>query len=98
MPLVLLEAMALERPIVATAVGGVPEIIDDGVTGLLVPPDDPEALASQITRVLGDPVLAQRLGQAAGARVRARFHARLLASRLESVYRETLARCASSAS
>jgi glycosyltransferase involved in cell wall biosynthesis len=98
MPLVLLEAMALGRPIVAAAVGGVPEIITDEVTGLLVPPDDPSALAAAIQRLLADAPLARRLGEAARADVETRFDARILATRLEALYEEVLARCASRAS
>jgi glycosyltransferase involved in cell wall biosynthesis len=67
LPLVLLEAMALGRPIVASAVGGVPQVVRDGDTALLVPPGDPVALAAAIERILRDPLLAQTLGRAAAA-------------------------------
>ncbi|HEV2388036.1 MAG TPA: glycosyltransferase family 4 protein [Candidatus Acidoferrales bacterium] len=63
---VLLEAMAAGLPIVATRTGGIPEIVRDGATGLLVPPGDPPALAAAVIRLLSDPALAARL--AAGAR------------------------------
>jgi glycosyltransferase involved in cell wall biosynthesis len=66
--LVLVEAMALGRPLVATAAGGPLEIVEDGSSGLLVPPGDPEAMGGAILRILSDPGLAARLG--AGARVR----------------------------
>ncbi|MDO8962995.1 MAG: glycosyltransferase family 4 protein [Coriobacteriia bacterium] len=69
LPMVVLEAMALERPVVASAVGGIPEAVDDGVTGLLVPPDDPEALAAAITRLLDDPAMRASMGAAGAARV-----------------------------
>lgn len=62
-----LEAMAWGRPIVATGVGGVPEIIEDGVSGLLVPPSDPAALAGALKQLIADPALRQRLGRAARA-------------------------------
>jgi glycosyltransferase involved in cell wall biosynthesis len=61
LPLVCVEALAAERPVVASAVNGTPEIIRHGETGLLVPPDDPAALAAALTRLLGDPVQAGRL-------------------------------------
>ncbi len=64
-PNTLLEASALGLPIVATAVGGVPEMVHDGVDALLTPPDDPAALAQAILRLLQEPVLAERLSQAA---------------------------------
>jgi len=71
--IVLLEAMAASRPIVATAAGGVPDIARDGREALLVPPREPEALAAAIGRLLDDRELAASLGQAALARVTAEF-------------------------
>ena len=65
----LLEYMAAGRPIVATAVGGNVELIEDGTDGLLVPPDDPQAVADAIDRLLRNPGLAARLGAAARSRV-----------------------------
>ena len=73
LPVALLEAMALAKPIVATQVGGIPAAVEQGVHGLLVPPDDPTALAQALTRLLQDPALGQQLGQAARARFEARF-------------------------
>jgi len=70
---VTLEAMAAARPIVASRVGGLTEAVVDGETGLLVPPDDPPALADALRRVLGDDALAHRLGAAARARYEARY-------------------------
>jgi phenylacetate-CoA ligase len=64
-PNTLLEASAVGLPIVATAVGGVPEMVHDGVDALLAPPDDPSALAQAILRILHEPGLAGRLSQAA---------------------------------
>ncbi len=69
----LLEYMAAGRPIVATAVGGNVELIEDGVTGLLVPPDDPEAVAAAVDRLLSDPALADRLGDAARRHVENKY-------------------------
>ena len=57
-PNVVLEAMAAGLPIAATAVGGVPEILEEGVTGLMVPPGDPQALADAMLRILRDKALA----------------------------------------
>jgi glycosyltransferase involved in cell wall biosynthesis len=62
--------MAHGLPVVATAVGGVPEQIQDGATGLLVPPEDPEAIARAIVRLYDDVGLRERLGAAAAAHVR----------------------------
>ncbi len=72
-PNVLAEAMAFGKPVVSTRVSGIPELVEDGVSGLLVPEKDPEALASALRRVLTDPELAGRLGAAARPRVRSLF-------------------------
>jgi glycosyltransferase involved in cell wall biosynthesis len=86
LPMALLEALALSKPVVATDVGGVPEIVEDGKTGLVVPPRDAAALAEGIVRVLSDPVLARRLGEAGRETVLARFPARTMVQRTEELY------------
>jgi glycosyltransferase involved in cell wall biosynthesis len=63
-PVALIEAMAAARPVVATNVGGVREVVKDGETGLLVPPRDPEAMAQAILRLLSRPDTGQQLGEA----------------------------------
>lgn len=70
-----IEAMALERPVIATRVGGLSEVIDDGVSGLLIPPDDATALLGAILTVLADPDYAARLGACGRLRAQQRFHA-----------------------
>jgi glycosyltransferase involved in cell wall biosynthesis len=67
-PICMLEALASGRPQVATAIGGIPKIIDDGVTGFLVPPGDAPALAEKISTILADDELAKRMGEAARKR------------------------------
>jgi glycosyltransferase involved in cell wall biosynthesis len=64
-PVVVLEAMALGKSIVSTRVGAMPEVLDDGVSALLVGKDDPAGLAAAIRQLLDDPALAQRLGEGA---------------------------------
>jgi len=64
-PNVLLEAMAMGVPVVATNVSGIPELVSDGRNGLLIEPDDPAALADAVTRLIGDPALGAELGRAA---------------------------------
>ncbi len=71
----LLDAMACAKPVVATTAGGIPEVVADGETGLLVPPRDHHALADAIVRLLNDPALRRRLGEAGLARVREHFTA-----------------------
>ena len=62
--------MAHARAVVATPVGGIPSLVEDGVTGLIVPKGDPETLRAAVTRLLGNPALRRKLGAAARARVR----------------------------
>jgi glycosyltransferase involved in cell wall biosynthesis len=64
---VIVEAFCRGRPVVGTRSGGIADLVDDDVTGLLVPPEDPEALAAALDRVLGDAALAERLGEGASA-------------------------------
>jgi glycosyltransferase involved in cell wall biosynthesis len=89
-PLALLEAMALGRPAVATAVGGVPEIIEHGRTGLVVAPDDAEALATAIERLRSDPALRLRMGASAAAVIRTHFDVRRSVAAIEALYRGCL--------
>jgi glycosyltransferase involved in cell wall biosynthesis len=89
--LALLEAMLCARPVVASAVSSVPEIVVDGETGLLVPPDDPEALAERISALLDDPVRAAALGAAGETRARTEFSVARMADRTVAVYEEALA-------
>jgi glycosyltransferase involved in cell wall biosynthesis len=86
--LVVLEAMALGRPVVASAVGGIPEMIDDGRTGLLVPPHDPEALAAAIVRLLRDHPFADTIAKAGHDQVHQRFCIQLMVRAIEGIYDE----------
>jgi glycosyltransferase involved in cell wall biosynthesis len=92
LPLVLLEAMARRRAVVATPVGGTPELVLDGETGVLVPARDPEALAVAIQRLLADPGLRERLGDAGHRRVAERFSADAMCQRVLELYDEVAAR------
>jgi L-malate glycosyltransferase len=89
---VLLESMAAGVPVVATTVGGNPEAVEDGVTGLLVPPRDPGALAQAICRFLDSPELASRFGQAGRERVLDRFSLERMVQETESLYLDLLSR------
>ena len=83
----LLDAMACARPIVATRTGGIPEIVEDEVNGLLVPPHDHRALAAAIVRALKDAELRRRMGSAGLDRVRARFTVERMVQQTADVYR-----------
>ena len=86
-PLVLLEALALSRPVVATNVGGIPEVVEDGRSGVLVPAGRPDELARGCLTVMDDPALAQRLGQAGRVRVEDAFSADAMAEKVTHIYR-----------
>lgn len=92
MPLVVLEAMALGTPVVATAAGGTPEAVDDGGTGLLVPVGDVNALAAALDRLLADALLRDELGRAARTRIAAHFDARHHDRRILEIYDEAVGR------
>jgi colanic acid/amylovoran biosynthesis glycosyltransferase len=85
-PTVLMEAMLTETPVVATRVAGVPELVEDGVTGLLVAPGRPQALAAAIARLAADPALRARMGSAGRAMVEAEFDCRDSARRLAEIF------------
>jgi starch synthase len=83
-----LEAMACGTAVVASRVGGIPEVVDDGVTGLLVPPDDPPALAEALNALLGDPARARALGDAGRARAVGEFSWPVIAAETAALYAE----------
>ncbi|MFN2386990.1 MAG: glycosyltransferase family 4 protein [Thermoanaerobaculia bacterium] len=85
------EAMALGRPVVATAVGGNPELVEPEVSGLLVPPRDPAAAAEAISRLLADPGGGRHMGEAARERVRREFSVERRLDRIEALYRRIIA-------
>ena len=85
LPLAVLEAMALAKPVIATNVGGVPEIVEDGTTGLLVPPGDNEKMSVSILRLLGNPDLASEMGKKGEKRVRS-LRSGDMVKKLEDIY------------
>jgi len=90
MPMSILEAMAAGKPVVATNVNGIPEVVIDGVTGFLVPPGDPDALAEAILTLLKDPDLARTMGQAGRTRVEEYFNLDKLHERIFALYDEAI--------
>jgi glycosyltransferase involved in cell wall biosynthesis len=91
-PNAVLEAMAAGLPIVASGVGGILELIDDGRTGVLVPPGEADALADGLCRVIADPALAARLGDAGRAEAHARYSFDRMVGTFERLYLTQLAR------
>ena len=91
-PQSLLQAMAVGCPVVATAVGGIPELVQHGVNGLLVPPGDPAALAAAIRTLLTEPARAREMAEQGRALVRSRFSHTHAVECLERLYRELMAR------
>jgi len=89
--LVALEAGWSGRPVIASSVGGLPETVRDGVTGIVVPPDDPGALAAAIERLLGDPASATAMGRAGWRRARDKFDFGACLAGYRELYRDLLA-------
>jgi len=89
--MVLIEAQAAGVPVVATRVGGIPEVVQDGITGILVPPKDPGALARAIRVLLQDKEMRMLMGSCGRERVRGRFSREGMGRQTEGLYRELLA-------
>lgn len=83
-----LEAMASGLPVVATQVGDVPRLVEDGVTGSIVPARDPQRLADALERLLRDPLLARNMGAAGRAAVQERFASTMTVDLLSELYSE----------
>lgn len=90
--LVLLESLAQGTPVVASRVGGIPEVVEDGRAGILVPPRSPGPLAAALARLLDDPDLARRIGEYGREEVVPRYSWEALARRVDALYREVTAR------
>src|SRR4030095_9072748 len=88
--LISVEARACETPVVASAVGGILEVVEDGRTGLLVEPGRPEALAAALRTVLDDPARGRAMGRAGRLRVEAQFSWASVAARTRDVYAEAI--------
>ena len=87
---VLLEAMAMEKPVVGTSVGGIPDLIEEGVNGYLVSPGNEKELASALLKILDDKNLAMEMGCAGRNKMTERFSAESMVRSIEQVYRELL--------
>ena len=87
-----LEAMACGVPVVATRVGGVPEVVEDGVSGFLHPPDDPDGMARSVLALLGDADLRRRIGDGASQAAHGRYCEEMIVPQYEAYYQELLTR------
>jgi N-acetyl-alpha-D-glucosaminyl L-malate synthase BshA len=92
----ILEAMSFSCPSVATRVGGIPEVVEDGVTGMLVPFGDADQIARAVERLIQEPALREKLGRAARVQAQQRFSAQAIIPRYEKLYRDQLLRASSS--
>ncbi len=91
-PLTVLEAMATGKPVIATTVGGVSELVEDGRTGILVPPKDPKALAQAILRLAKDPAMRESMGKEGQKRAIEKFDIKQTARQYEELYLKLLKR------
>ena len=89
-PMTVMEAMACRKPVVVTAVGGCPDVVRDGGTGYVVPPRDPRALAEAILKLLDEPELAKRMGDAGFDHLQAEYSVEVNLSRLLKLYEDAL--------
>jgi glycosyltransferase involved in cell wall biosynthesis len=90
-PVSVIESLAARRPAVATRVGGVPDIVRDGIDGFLVDADDGDALATRLAELAADPELRARMGEAGHARVIERYAVARLVDDVDKLYRSLLA-------
>jgi len=89
MPNVLMEGSAAGLPVIASQVGGVPDLVEDGITGFLVPPNQLDSLADQLEKLLVDPELRQRMGQAGMEKMSREFSVEAMVTRMTKVYADT---------
>jgi glycosyltransferase involved in cell wall biosynthesis len=92
LPIAMLEAMALKKPVVATTVGGIPGVVRDGVDGYLVPPKNPQALADKMLLLVNDYSRATVMGLNAEQRVREHYDISRMVLQVEAIYRKVLAK------
>lgn len=90
-PMVVLEAQAAGVPVIASNVGGVPDLVQDGHTGLLTDPARPETMSKALARLLGDSELAKRLAEAGRSQAKTRFHPKVIAEKHLEIYRQVIA-------
>jgi glycosyltransferase involved in cell wall biosynthesis len=90
LPNAVLESMAAGCPVVATAVGGTPEVIEDGVTGFLVPPEDPTALTERVLFLLKEPSLARSMSRRGRQKIEREFTVERMVGEFQRLYQDLL--------
>ena len=90
MPYSILEAMALSKPVIASSLSGIPETVEAGLTGLLVPPGDAEGLSRALGQLIDDPALRRDMGREGRVRFLEQFEASRACERYRGLYRELL--------
>jgi len=90
LPMVVLESMALRKPIIATSVGGVPEVVENGATGILVPPGDKKAMCDAMLRLAGDSTLRKAMGERGFQVFQQNFRASMMAQKYQALYLQLL--------
>jgi glycosyltransferase involved in cell wall biosynthesis len=93
LPMAVLEAMAAGLPLVATRVGGIPDVVENGVTGILVEPKDSDSIAQAILKLLGDPALRTRMAEAGRARIAERYSIEYVIPQIEALYGKIMRGC-----
>lgn len=86
LPMVVLESMALRKPVIATSVGGVPEVVENGATGILVPPGDKKAMCDAMLSLAGDPTLRKSMGERGFQVFQQNFRASMMAQKYQALY------------
>ena len=86
LPRVVLQAMAAKKPVVATAVNGTPEAVKNGVTGFLAPPHDIGSMAEGLFKILSNPVLGRKMGQAGQRALKGTFQIQMMLQKIEKIY------------
>lgn len=95
LPTSVMEAMAMKKPVIASTVGGIPELVEHEVTGLLIPPNDPVRLADEVIRLLNNPAWAAQLGQAGYKKIQQDFALTSSVAKIEEVYDQLITEKAS---
>jgi glycosyltransferase involved in cell wall biosynthesis len=89
LPNALKEAMAMEVPVVTSRINGIEELVDDGINGILIPPENPEAIADAIVLLFSNPVLRNRMGKEARKKIQKEFDVKIEAKKLEAIFKST---------